>query len=77
MKKKPTAKKPVKVDHWQKQANHFQKILDDMSAVVADPATTPEDLAEAQQTIIDMTANLARLVDKHAVRLSAKHAPAV
>lgn len=58
--------KPKK-NQWQKQADHFQEILDDMNKVVADPATTPDDLAEAQQTIIDMTANLARLLAKHGV----------
>jgi len=74
MAKKSKHKKVKVVNHWQKQATHFQKILDDMALVVADPATTPEDLAEANQTIIDVTAHLSRLVDKHAVRLSAKHA---
>ena len=57
----------VKGGQWQRQANHFQEIIDDMTAVVADPVTTPEELAEAQQTISDMTANLARLAAKHGV----------
>lgn len=52
---------------WQRQADHFQKIIVDMQAVVADPASTPEEVAEANQTIVDMTANLARLSAKHGV----------
>ena len=54
-------------DQWQKQANHFQEVLTAAQAVVADTTATPEDQAEAQQTITDMTANLARLLAKHGV----------
>lgn len=52
---------------WQKQADHFNEILQEAQADAADPDITPEELAEAQATVADMTANLQRLQDKHGV----------
>jgi len=52
---------------WQKQANHFKAIEDEADVIIADPNSTPEELADAQQTKADMEANLARLLAKHNV----------
>jgi polyhydroxyalkanoate synthesis regulator phasin len=52
---------------WQKQANHFQAVITDMQAIVADTTSTPEEVAEAEQTIADMENNLKRLAAKHGV----------
>jgi hypothetical protein len=54
------ASKP-KGHQWQKQADHFNAVLNDMQSIVDDPTSVPQEVAEAQQTIQDMTVNLARL----------------
>lgn len=58
---------PTKGKHWQKQADHFQSVINDMEDTRADANSTPEEIAEAEQTITDMQANLARLSEKHGV----------
>ena len=57
----------AKGGQWQKQANHFKAIADECDVIIADPVSTPEDVAEAQGTKTDMTENLARLLSKYGV----------
>ena len=59
--------KPDKGHQWQKQADHFQEIINNMQAVLSDPNATQEDKDEANQTIADMQKNLQRLQTKYGV----------
>ena len=59
--------KPTAGHQWQKQANHFQAIIVECDATIADPASTPEEVADATQTKADMEKNLARLLSKYGV----------
>lgn len=56
-----------KTDHWQKQADHFKEARDAAAAVAADPNSTPEEVAEANETVAAMDKNLARLLSKYNV----------
>jgi len=58
---------PTKGKQWQKQADHFQEIIEDMNEVIADGTSTPEEVAEAEETIAAMENNLKRLAEKHGV----------
>jgi hypothetical protein len=42
-------------------------VITDMQAIVADTTSTPEEVAEAEQTIADMENNFKRLAAKHGV----------
>ena len=52
---------------WQDQANRFKAKLDEAEVVLADPNSTPDQIAEANITKTDMEANLARLLADHGV----------
>lgn len=56
-----------KVDPRQKQADHFAALRAEMQAVVDDPDSTPEEVAEANKTIENMNDNLKRLADRYTV----------
>jgi archaellum component FlaG (FlaF/FlaG flagellin family) len=58
---------PTKGHQWQKQADHFQNVINDMNEIVNDPTSTPEEIAEASETIVAMEKNLERLAEKHGV----------
>jgi len=53
--------------HRQKQANHFQELINNAQAILDDPATDGEEKDEATETIADMQKNLKRLSDKYGV----------
>ena len=57
----------VKVQRWQKQANHFKLIIAEMTTVLNDTTASEEERVEAQQTIDDMNKNLDRILMKHGV----------
>ena len=51
----------VKVDRVAKQVAHAQSMVQKMQAKIADPNATEEDIAEAEQTLVDMNKKLERL----------------
>ncbi len=57
--------KPAKDDKWQKQADHFAAVKEDLLAVVNNPDATTEEVADANEAIAAMDKNLARLKEKH------------
>ena len=58
---------PQKGHQWAKQAQHFADVKAECQTIVADPNSTPEEVAEANETIAAMDKNLQRLADKHGV----------
>jgi len=55
------------VTHWQTSADNFAKIKAAADAIVANPASTPDEVADAKDTSAAMTKNLARLLSKYGV----------
>lgn len=51
----------------QKQANHFQAVLNDALAIANDPASTPEQVTEANDCKAAMEKLLQNLKDKYNV----------
>lgn len=61
------AKDKAKMAHWQKHADHCNEMIAKMQEVLADGESTPEEVAEANETIANMQANLQRLKNRLAV----------
>ena len=61
------AKEPTPEEKLQAQADHLQAVYLDMEAIATDPASTPEDVAEATNTIEDMRKHKKRLAERHGV----------